>query len=146
MAEATEFLRGALDRIAAPGEGPWPKSVKALVPLRTPEATITLRKRAGAGIQATLAHTIHSVKGSESAAALVVLSNARGANLGALLDAWETRAELEAKRVAYVAMTRAELVVGIAVPGAFRDRLVRILTAGNVPYRMAGDASRSGRG
>ncbi len=79
--------------------------------------------------------TIHEAKGREYAAVCVVLPPDRGNrnHTSSLLDAWESRADDEAKRVIYVGVTRAEQLVAIAIPAAFSERLVRILDGTRVP-------------
>lgn len=145
LGEATEMLRGALEVLQPPPDREWKKSVKVLVPLRDATQAITLQKTDTNGYRTTLANTIHAVKGSECAAALVVFS-ARRTTLDVLLQAWEQRSELEAKRVAYVAMTRAERVLGIAVPESGAERVVRILTAAEVKFRLVGPAAKDEKG
>jgi hypothetical protein len=50
-----------------------------------------------------------------------------------LFDAWRQRTDLEAKRVVYVGVTRAELLVSIAVPRPFGDICMQIIEAAGVP-------------
>lgn len=137
--DATGLLRGALERLAPPVDLVWDRSVKTLIPLRSADekVVVPLRRPRADECKTTIVSTIHAAKGTESSAALVVLS-ARGGVLDDLLGAWETKGELEAKRVAYVAVTRAARVLGVAVPDGDLDRLVRILEASGVNYRLVG--------
>jgi DNA helicase II / ATP-dependent DNA helicase PcrA len=81
---------------------------------------------------------IHSVKGQEFDAVCVVIPpNRAPANYtAALFDAWEQRADSEAKRVIYVGVTRARCAAAIAVPTAFLQRCEALMTLGNVPYEV----------
>lgn len=82
--------------------------------------------------------TIHEAKGREYDAVCVVLPPDRGGapHTSRLLDAWETRADDEAKRVIYVGVTRARKLVSVAVPTALRDRLTAILNHAGVPIEL----------
>ena len=82
--------------------------------------------------------TIHEAKGREYDAVCVVLPPDRGGapHTSRLLDAWETRADDEAKRVIYVGVTRARKLVSVAVPTALRDRLTAILNRAGVPIEL----------
>ncbi|CAN7303077.1 hypothetical protein LJR034_001430 [Caballeronia sp. LjRoot34] len=79
---------------------------------------------------------IHEVKGREYGAVCVVIPpNRAPENRGeALFVSWEARTDAEAKRVLYVGLTRARHLAAIAVPVAFADRCVAVLTAGQVPH------------
>ncbi len=80
--------------------------------------------------------TIHQAKGREYDGVCVVIPADRAPNTRTrdLLSSWERRAELEAKRVIYVGVTRAKLAAAIAVPQAFADQLAAILTANQVAF------------
>jgi len=80
--------------------------------------------------------TIHDAKGREYEAVCVVLrpDRAQSNRTSELFDAWETRADLEPKRVIYVGVTRARRLVLLAVPEAFGGRCVGILEKGGVPH------------
>lgn len=79
---------------------------------------------------------IHEVKGREYGAVCVVVPPNRAPEnrIEALVESWEARADAEAKRVLYVGLTRAKHLGALAVPVAFADRCVAVLTAGQVPY------------
>lgn len=79
---------------------------------------------------------IHEVKGREYGAVCVVVPPNRAPEnrIEALIESWEARADAEAKRVLYVGLTRAKHLGALAVPVAFADRCVAVLTAGQVPY------------
>lgn len=83
-----------------------------------------------------LCATIHEAKGREYGAVCVVIPpNRAPEHRGeALIESWEMRADVEAKRVLYVGVTRAQHLGALAVPVAFADRCVAVLTAGQVPY------------
>ncbi|MGG4774609.1 UvrD-helicase domain-containing protein [Paenalcaligenes sp. Me52] len=79
---------------------------------------------------------IHEVKGHEfDAVCLVIPPNRAPKNrTEALFSSWETLADAEAKRVLYVGLTRAKQLGALAVPTAFADRCIAIMTAAQVPY------------
>jgi len=79
---------------------------------------------------------IHEAKGREYGAVCVVIPpNRAPENRGdALLESWGARTNAEAKRVLYVGLTRAQYLGVLAVPVAFADRCVAVLTAGQVPH------------
>jgi hypothetical protein len=79
---------------------------------------------------------IHEAKGREYGAVCVVIPpNRAPENRGdALLGSWEARTDIEAKRVLYVGLTRAQYLSALAVPVALADRCVGVLTAGQVPH------------
>jgi hypothetical protein len=80
--------------------------------------------------------TIHEAKGQEYEAVCVVIRPNRAPQnyTNQLLDAWEQRVDLEAKRVIYVGVTRARSFVMLAVPTAFGDRCAAILQQNHVEY------------
>ena len=51
-----------------------------------------------------------------------------------LLEAREGRLDTEAKRVIYVGVTRARVLLAIALPQAVADRVTAVLAASDVPY------------
>lgn len=79
---------------------------------------------------------IHEVKGREYSAVCVVVPPNRAPEnrIEVLFESWEARADAEAKRVIYVGLTRAKHLGALAVPVAFADRCVAVMTAGQVPY------------
>ena len=79
---------------------------------------------------------IHEAKGREYGAVCVVIPPNRAPEnrSEALFESWEARADAEAKRVLYVGLTRAQHLGVLAVPVAFADRCVAVLTAGQVAH------------
>ncbi len=79
---------------------------------------------------------IHEAKGCEYGAVCVVIPpNRAPENRGeVLLESWEAHTDAEAKRVLYVGLTRARYLGALAVPVAFANRCVAVLTAGQVPH------------
>jgi len=80
--------------------------------------------------------TVHEAKGREyEAVCLVIPPNRVPQNhTEQLISAWERDENDESKRVAYVAVTRAEKMVSIAIPKAYRVRLTEILDKEKVPW------------
>jgi superfamily I DNA/RNA helicase len=80
--------------------------------------------------------TVHEAKGREYQAVCVVLRPDRAPEhaTATLVDSWEGRTDLEAKRVLYVGVTRARQFVMVAIPIALVDRCADILNCGNVPF------------
>lgn len=79
---------------------------------------------------------IHEAKGREYKAVCVVIPPNRGPknHTQILMDAWQQRTDSEPKRVIYVGATRAQILLGIAVPRPFGDACAAILAAGNVVH------------
>ena len=73
--------------------------------------------------------TIHEAKGKEYDAVCVIIPPDYGGahRTEQLITSWENRDDYEAKRVIYVGITRAKKMGAIAIPVAFRDRMVAIL-------------------
>jgi len=92
----------------------------------------------GADIQEIKYATVHEAKGKEYDAVCVVIPADHGGtnHTANLFDAWERRANDEAKRVVYVGVTRAKKLVALAVPAAFRDRLRAILQGCGVNFEF----------
>ncbi len=82
--------------------------------------------------------TVHEAKGKQFDAVLVVIppDRAPGNRTAEFFAAWENRAELEAKRVVYVAVTRARLLMMLAVPVAYTPRCRTILESAEVPFEL----------
>lgn len=80
--------------------------------------------------------TVHEAKGREyDAVCLVIPPNRAPLNhTEQLFMAWERRANDEAKRVAYVGITRAKKLISVALPAAYWDRLAAILDGAKVPF------------
>lgn len=105
---------------------------------RTPPNAEWNQHLQGADIGEVKCATIHEAKGREFHAVCVVIPPDRGGNnyTAQLFDAWERRANDEAKRVIYVGITRAEKLVALAVPTEFRGRLTAILEAAGVDFML----------
>ena len=90
------------------------------------------------GVVSCSCSTIHQVKGKEFEAVCVVIPPDRSPenNTTELIEAWEARVNDEAKRVIYVGITRAKKVVGLAIPEAFKDRVINILNSAQVPFTL----------
>jgi hypothetical protein len=80
--------------------------------------------------------SVHQAKGSEAKAVLVTLPRDRkpSTRTADLLSAWEFGHDTEARRVLYVAVTRAERLCALAVPQAHLATTERILTTTSVPF------------
>lgn len=92
----------------------------------------------GEGSVSCSCSSIHQVKGREFEAVCVVLPPDRSPenNTTKLFNAWETRADDEAKRVIYVGITRAKKIVALAIPEMFKDRIVNILNSARVSFSL----------
>lgn len=79
---------------------------------------------------------IHEAKGREYDAVCVVIPPSRRPSNRSedLIQAWESRADTEAKRVIFVGVTRARRLNALAIPAAFTERLTAVLVAGEVPH------------
>jgi hypothetical protein len=80
--------------------------------------------------------TIHEAKGKEYEAVCVVVPPDSRERTEQLISSWESRAEHEPKRVIYVGITRAQKLVVIAIPDAFRTRLTDVLRAGQANFQV----------
>lgn len=82
--------------------------------------------------------TVHEAKGREYEAVCFVISpnSSKGRYADELLDAWESQADEEACRVAYVGVTRAQKLLAIAVQKPHRERLTNLLKKSTVQYRL----------
>lgn len=82
--------------------------------------------------------TVHEAKGKQFDAVVVVIppDHAPANHTTELFVAWEGQTELEAKRVIYVAVTRARRLVMLAVPSRHALRCQRILETAEVPFEL----------
>lgn len=82
--------------------------------------------------------TVHEAKGREYEAVCFVIQPNRAPQnyTEQLFASWDGRVNDEAKRVAYVAITRAKKFAAIAVPSAYLDRLTTVLDAGGVEWEL----------
>jgi len=140
---AVMAAREGLASIRPPEGRPWVSSPKQLIPLASAKATSEIRLRRGptSGYSSTTASSIHAVKGGERSTVLVILPP-KSDRIGPLLESWEQRDDNEGKRVAYVAMTRAERLLGIAVPEGASARLQKILEINGVVHRVEPGGSK----
>jgi superfamily I DNA/RNA helicase len=109
------------------------KSVAQLFrPPRDADWSQYLRAPASHGLRCS---TIHEAKGREYEAVCVVLKPDRAPEnrTSHLFEAWESRTDMEPKRVVYVGVTRARRFVMLAVPVGFSQRCDAILHSGKVP-------------
>jgi hypothetical protein len=81
------------------------------------------------------ASSIHEAKGHEYRAVCVAIP-AKGERTEKLIESWESRTALEAKRVVYVGITRAEELIVIAVPRPYSNRISAVLRASGVPFDL----------
>jgi hypothetical protein len=81
--------------------------------------------------------TIHEAKGREySAVCVVIPPDSRDLRrTEQLFVSWSDRTDDEAKRVIYVAITRAKKLGAVAIPSAYRDRLSAILEANQTDWQ-----------
>jgi DNA helicase-2/ATP-dependent DNA helicase PcrA len=82
--------------------------------------------------------TIHEAKGKEYVAVCVVIPPdlREPRRTEQLLNNWQNRTDDEAKRVIYVAITRAKKLCVVAIPAASGDRLRRILEAAQINFHV----------
>ena len=90
------------------------------------------------GGQKLAALTVHKAKGAEFKAVLFVIPQFDVHSLE-LLTAWAENRESEARRVAYVAVTRARRLLGLAVAEKQRPTVLAILKAAGVEFDLLGD-------
>jgi DNA helicase-2/ATP-dependent DNA helicase PcrA len=82
--------------------------------------------------------TIHEAKGREYEAVCVVIPpDSTGLTFTSeLFRTWEERINAESKRVIYVGITRAQKLVALAIPHAFRSRLAAIVEGAGIGYAL----------
>lgn len=104
---------------------------------KTPRVASGVRSP-GSGVP-TRASVVHQIKGEEEEAVLVIVPSEDRS--GALVDAWTTgnhpQDVAENLRVLYVAATRAQRLLAIALPGEARDRIAALLKQRDVPFELA---------
>ncbi|WKZ83219.1 MAG: UvrD-helicase domain-containing protein [Acidimicrobiia bacterium] len=127
----TDALKARLGSVA------WPNGLvvrtarmpteKSWKPIANRRATTALGLRAS---------TIHSAKGHEYRAVLLVIPKTlRADDKGnTVLDDWEHDFPSEPRRVLYVGASRAQDLLGIAVPSRHSAQVVRVLEAGGVEF------------
>lgn len=116
----------------------WPNNLQ-LSPgsMRTPRQTswdaLSLGGEADDALQAS---TVHGVKGQEFGAVLLVLPRRLRAdgNGETALDHWEMDRATEQRRVLYVGASRPKDLLGLLVPSASKEQVVRVLEATSVDF------------
>ncbi len=79
--------------------------------------------------------TVHGVKGLEFPGVVLIIPEApKSKATEEVLDAWESDLDTEARRVLYVAGSRAEELLMLAVHTSYSDRVAALLHAKGVPY------------
>lgn len=82
--------------------------------------------------------TIHGVKGMEFRGVVLIIPEApKSKATEELLDAWESDLDTEARRVVYVAGSRAEELLMLAVHTSHTDRVAALLDIRRIPYERA---------
>jgi DNA helicase II / ATP-dependent DNA helicase PcrA len=124
------------------GDLSWPgttKSKSLASSLQAPKAEKWAAATFADASDSLKADTIHSYKGQESPAAVIILpKNLRKDENGrTVLDHWEGGHDTEARRVLYVGVSRAERLVILAVHTSHCEQLERIMTRDNVTYQLA---------
>lgn len=80
---------------------------------------------------------VHAVKGDEFDAVIYGLPT-RTIGGSHVLNDWEQGANTEARRVLYVGVSRARLLVVFVVPPGRKDQLLKILDRDGIPYQVTG--------
>ena len=129
-----EALRDAIGTARIPCVDTTPR--RFYVPARTADWARCLQNPANVSSQRWT--TIHDAKGSQHEAVCVVVPPDRGQDgfTAELITSWETRNELEGKRVVYVGVTRARRLLVIAVPRVYCDRITNVLRAREVAFEI----------
>lgn len=139
FAEAVSVARATFDTLAPPAGRTWARSATSI--FKSPggdqlETQLSLARRSGQPRDISV-NTVHGVKGEGADAVLFTLASDTDVATK-LLAAWRARStDDEAKRVAYVGVTRAKRLLGLAVPAALSDELVRILADRGVALEQA---------
>jgi superfamily I DNA/RNA helicase len=104
-----------------------------------------LRQLATDYVPANRLNLTGNFRSSPAAVCLVIPPDRGGTNRTTqVFDAWERRSNDEAKRVIYVGVTRAKKLLAIAVPTAFKDRLVAILNGAGISFVLHNLAAMRG--
>ncbi|MDQ6803724.1 MAG: hypothetical protein M3065_01885, partial [Actinomycetota bacterium] len=105
--------------------------------VKRPDQDVWDRGVAGITTNARLsADSVHQVKGREFPAVLIALYRLPSTDGRNVLDDWEEAQATEARRVLYVAASRAEHVVAFAGQSQTIKRITRILVEVDVPLRQ----------
>jgi len=128
-----EAVRAVLEGMQAPPGRPWLRKPGRVLP--RPPQWAGCRSLPVRCLHAT---TVHRAKGMEFEAVLFVIPpHSVHSPSEDLLRDWQARTDSEPKRVAYVALTRAKLLLVIAVPVTLADHLASILTASGAEFERA---------
>jgi hypothetical protein len=132
-------VRAALVAVGASADRPT-TAPGTLLPTPPNSADKTIRQflRAQAGTFGVRHSSVHRAKGSEAPGVLVVVPRDRApaTKSADLVTAWENGDEFEAKRVLYVAVTRAERLSVLGIPDGLADRVLALLDRESVPHTI----------
>lgn len=136
--EAVSIARAAAESLDPPAGRTWIRSTGSLFRVSATQATAMVALGRDIEIASdVVVNTVHGVKGEGADAVLFVLSDHLD-DTARLLAAWRARStEGEANRVAYVAVTRAKRLLGLAVPASLSVELGAILRERAVPFEEA---------
>jgi superfamily I DNA/RNA helicase len=138
VASARDFARSLRESIKAI---PWPEGVAPAANLHhLLKAPDQKNWQPGDDTLAFRSATIHSVKGQEFPAVVLVVPEARRKDIGRhVLDDWEDDLATEPRRVLYVGASRAQRLLIIAAHTSHADRIAKLLEAGSVPHARVSD-------
>lgn len=135
---AQEFARSLRESVKAI---PWPDGVIPAANLhQLLKAPGQKNWQPGDDTQDFRSATIHSVKGQEFPAVVVVIPGPPRKNAGQVLGDWENDLPSEPRRVLYVGASRAQRLLVLAVHNNHVERIAKLLEAGNVPHARIGSS------
>jgi hypothetical protein len=136
LSTSVSAARAALEKVDPPSGRSWARTPATLLKCSAAQAKQSVSLGHPSPFRECEVNTVHGVKGQGADAVLVVLPGVE--RTPPLLDAWRSRrTEDEASRVVYVGVTRAERLVGLAVPAPLSDELVGILRERSVNLTVA---------
>ena len=138
VSSAQDFARSLRESIKAI---PWPGGAAPAANLHNLlKAPHQKNWQPGDDTRAFRSATIHSVKGQEFPAVVVVIPEARRKDAGRhVLDHWENGLATEPRRVLYVGASRAQRLLILAAHNSHADRIDKLLKADSVPHiRVSG--------
>ena len=127
-AAARDFLRGSLDEL------PLECSIASRV--KRPDATAWTQRNRVSSTDVLGFDTVHGFKGREREAVLVSLFYLQRIDEKNVLDVWEEGLNTEARRVLYVAASRARSLLAFAATSENAARVARILRRHGVPLEL----------
>lgn len=133
-----EVARGLLDTVLPPPNRSFQRTAKQMLP---DLATFSLPPNAESTSQALAAATVHSVKGREYDAVMTVLPVDKRSE--AVVNAWEQRADDEARAVLYVAATRPRRLLALAMPAPLLDRVQALVARDGAPLEIVAVSSET---